>query len=89
MGTAGTPAMHCSESGLAVCGCSDLFIKERFIERGFGAERIVVFPDAVDLAHFEALPCKEACRQQLHLPLERSIIGYMGASRRWGWRRGF
>src|SRR5262249_12332837 len=54
------------------------FIKERFIGRSFAAERVLVFPDAVDLRLFEDLPCQKACRQRLHLPQDRSIIGYIG-----------
>jgi glycosyltransferase involved in cell wall biosynthesis len=64
------------------------FIKERFIERRFPAERVLVFPDGVDLGLFEDLPCQEACRQQLHLPLDRSIIGYIGRFQTLGMEKG-
>lgn len=57
------------------------FIKERFAEMGFPAEKVVVLPDGVDLSHFEALPGKKDCRRRLELPQNRPIIGYIGRFR--------
>jgi glycosyltransferase involved in cell wall biosynthesis len=57
------------------------FIKERFVELGFLAEKAIVLPDGVDLSLFEGLPSKEECRRRLGLPLDRVIIGYIGRFR--------
>ncbi len=57
------------------------FIKERFVELGFPAEKGIVLPDGVDLSLFEGLPSKEECRRRLGLPLDRVIIGYIGRFR--------
>jgi glycosyltransferase involved in cell wall biosynthesis len=64
------------------------FIKKWFIERGFPAERILVLPNGVDFTHFEDLPDKETCRQLLNLPLDRSIIGYVGRFQTLGTEKG-
>ena len=64
------------------------FIKGRFVERGFPAERVLVFPDGVDLRLFEDLPCQKVCRQRLQLPLDRSIIGYIGRFQTLGMEKG-
>jgi glycosyltransferase involved in cell wall biosynthesis len=64
------------------------FIKERFIGRSFAAKRVLVFPDGVDLRLFEDLPCQKACRQRLHLPLDRTIIGYIGRFQTLGMEKG-
>lgn len=54
------------------------FIKERFVEIGFPAERVVVLPDGVDLSLFADLPSREECRRRLGLPQDRLIMGYVG-----------
>jgi glycosyltransferase involved in cell wall biosynthesis len=45
---------------------------------GFLASKVMVLPDGVDLSLFEHLPSKDECRRRLGLPLDRSIIGYIG-----------
>ena len=57
------------------------FIRERFVELGFTAEKSIVLPDAVDLSLFEGLPSKEECQRRLGLPLDRMIVGYIGRFR--------
>lgn len=57
------------------------FIKQRFVEIGFPAEKVIVLPDGVDLSLFEDLPGKAECRHQLGLPNNRHIIGYIGRFR--------
>jgi glycosyltransferase involved in cell wall biosynthesis len=54
------------------------FIKERLLTMGFLASKVMVLPDGVDLSLFEHLPSKDECRRRLGLPLDRSIIGYIG-----------
>jgi glycosyltransferase involved in cell wall biosynthesis len=53
-------------------------MRERFVEMGFPAQKVAVFPDGVDVALFEDLPSREACRRRLELPRHRLIIGYIG-----------
>jgi glycosyltransferase involved in cell wall biosynthesis len=57
------------------------FIQERLIAMGFPAAKVQVLPDAVDLSLFKNLPCQDECRRRLGLPLDRSIIGYIGRFR--------
>ncbi len=64
------------------------FIRDRLLDMGFPPEKIVVWPDAVDLGMFDPLPSKEECRRQLGLPLERPIIGYIGRFRTMGMEKG-
>jgi glycosyltransferase involved in cell wall biosynthesis len=54
------------------------FIKKQFVELGFPAANVRVLPDGVDLSLFDNLPSREACRARLELPLDRSVIGYVG-----------
>jgi glycosyltransferase involved in cell wall biosynthesis len=57
------------------------FIRERFVELGFLAEKVIVLSDGVDLSLFEDLPRKEECRRKLGLPSDRCIVGYIGRFR--------
>jgi glycosyltransferase involved in cell wall biosynthesis len=57
------------------------FIKQRLVEMGFPAEKVTVLPDGVDLSLFESLLSKEECRCKLVLPLDCSIVGYIGRFR--------
>jgi glycosyltransferase involved in cell wall biosynthesis len=54
------------------------FIRERLIALGFTPAKVQVLPDGVDLSQFENLPCRDECRRRLGIPLDRSIIGYIG-----------
>jgi glycosyltransferase involved in cell wall biosynthesis len=54
------------------------FIRQAFEEMGVPREKVLVLPDGVDLARFACLPTQEECRRQLGLPVDRSIIGYIG-----------
>ena len=53
-------------------------LKNILVSQGLPAEKILVAPDAVDLAKFNNLPDKEQCRRKLGLPLARPIVGYIG-----------
>jgi glycosyltransferase involved in cell wall biosynthesis len=57
------------------------FIRERFVELGFLAEKVIVLPDGVDLSLFEGLPSTGECRRRLGLPLGHPIVGYIGRFR--------
>ena len=65
------------------------FIKQQFVEMGFPAEKVTVLPDGVDLSLFESLLSKEECRCKLGLPLDRSIVGYIGRFRTRGDGEGY
>jgi glycosyltransferase involved in cell wall biosynthesis len=53
-------------------------LRERYIAAGVPAERVLVAPDGVDLARFEALPERDEARRQLGLPSEGKIVCYTG-----------
>src|SRR5712692_6539555 len=57
------------------------FIKERLVEIGFSAQKVVVLPDGTDLVVFVDLPSREQCRERLGLPQDRLILGYVGRFR--------
>ena len=48
------------------------------IAQGFESAKILLQPDAVDLAEFSAQPDKCAARTQLGLPLDQYFLGYVG-----------
>ena len=54
------------------------WIRDKFIEMGFDGNLVTVLPSAMDPTQFETTPTKETCRQQLGLPAERPIVGYIG-----------
>lgn len=64
------------------------FIKEGLTTIGFPPHKVVVQPDAVDLSLFEHLPDKDKCRQQLGLPADRPIVGYIGRFQTLGIEKG-
>lgn len=57
------------------------FLKARLIQLGFPDQKILILPDGVDVSLFDQLPGREACRRRLGLPVDRSIIGYIGRFR--------
>jgi len=63
-------------------------IKEQLVKMGFEEEKVIVLHHGVDLSRFKNLPSKEKCRQELGLPLERPIIGYIGRFRTMGMEKG-
>lgn len=50
----------------------------KYQERGYPAKRIQVEPDAVDIDRYAINKSQVECRNQLGLPLNRPIIGYIG-----------
>lgn len=56
-------------------------LERLFAQAGFPPDKIVVAPDAVDLARFQIAETQDACRQRLGLPVDRPIIGYVGRFR--------
>lgn len=64
------------------------FIRSRLMEIGFPAEKVIILPDGVDVQMFARLPCKNACRRRLGLPLDRPIIGYIGRFHTLGMEKG-
>jgi glycosyltransferase involved in cell wall biosynthesis len=54
------------------------FIKQGCEEMGVPKEKVLVLPDGVELTRFAGVPTQEECRRQLGLPVDRSIIGYIG-----------
>jgi len=64
------------------------FIKQRLVAQGFHKERITILPDAVDQALFSISLTKEECRKKLGLPVDASIIGYVGRFTTMGMEKG-
>jgi glycosyltransferase involved in cell wall biosynthesis len=64
------------------------FIRHAFIQLGASPERIIREPDAIDLADFAQLPSQKEARQQLGLPQEKTIIGYIGRFKTMGMDKG-
>lgn len=53
-------------------------LKEHYVEAGLPAHKILVWPDAVDMGAFDALPEKEVLRQRLGLAPDAFIATYCG-----------
>jgi glycosyltransferase involved in cell wall biosynthesis len=53
-------------------------IRERLVQLGVPAIKIAVLPNGVDLALFERTGDRLRCREELALPIDRPIIGYVG-----------
>jgi glycosyltransferase involved in cell wall biosynthesis len=52
--------------------------RQRLIQSGISADRIVKAPSAVDVRQYENLPSREECRSLHGLPADRLIVGYIG-----------
>lgn len=63
-------------------------LKRRFMDKGFSEDKILVAPDAVDLAIFDPAVTKDEARERLGLPKETHIIGYMGRLKTMGMEKG-
>jgi glycosyltransferase involved in cell wall biosynthesis len=65
------------------------FIKEE-LEKNFGinSEKILISPDAVDLAKFDIKVEKQKARELLNLPLDKKILGYTGSFKTMGKDKG-
>jgi len=55
---------------------------------GFDPSRITVLGNGVDLTQYDDLPVPEECRRRLSLPLDRSIVGYVGRFETMGVEKG-
>ena len=64
------------------------FIQQAYVALGASPAQINVEPDAVVLDAYTHLPDKTAVRQQLNLPLNRLIIGYIGRFETMGMDKG-
>lgn len=54
-------------------------MKQRLINLGIEADKILVSPDAVDLTVFDINLTKEQARRQLNLPVGAVLLGYTGS----------
>ncbi|OHA91074.1 MAG: hypothetical protein A2665_01105 [Candidatus Zambryskibacteria bacterium RIFCSPHIGHO2_01_FULL_46_30] len=63
-------------------------LKSDLIQLGIKQERIMVSPDGVNLAQFANLPSKDELRRKLGLPLDKTIIAYVGRYRTMGQEKG-
>ena len=61
-------------------------LKEKFQQ--FGFSRINVAHDGVDLGEFDLAMDQDACRRELKLPLDKTLIGYVGQLRTLGMEKG-
>lgn len=57
--------------------------KEEFAQLGFIYDRILVAPDAVDLARFEKPPVQKEARDTLAIPSKRKVAIYAGTIEGW------
>lgn len=53
-------------------------IRDRLVAGGVAPERVLVAPDAVDLARFQQLPSRSEARRRLGLPLDQPMAVYTG-----------
>ncbi len=63
-------------------------LKNVFVRAGIPENRIIVAHDAVDLEAFEHLPEKQQLRKELHLPLSKKLIAYVGKYKTMGESKG-
>ncbi len=59
-----------------------------FVENGFPEAKILVAHDAVDLDEFVVSESKIELREKLDLPVEKSIVGYIGRFQTMGMEKG-
>ena len=62
------------------------FLKRELINAGVAESRIIIAPDAVDLALFDIELSKEAARKRLSLPQDRRIVLYAGSFFLYDWK---
>lgn len=63
-------------------------LKDFYIEKGISAGRILVAPDGVDLADFDINISKDKLGEDLALPKNKKIIGYVGKYKTMGKEKG-
>jgi glycosyltransferase involved in cell wall biosynthesis len=64
------------------------FIKDRLVQIGISAEKIIVSPDGVNLSLFDIPLSKEEAREKLNLPKNKKLVGYVGMFRTLGMEKG-
>ena len=60
--------------------------KVKLLEMSLAADKILVFPDAVDIKEFDINLSKEEARKKLDLPLNKKIILYTGSFLLYRWK---
>lgn len=63
-------------------------LKDFYIKKGISAGKILVAPDGVDLADFDVNISKDKLREDLTLPKDKKIIGYVGKYKTMGKEKG-
>ncbi|HEY4482783.1 MAG TPA: glycosyltransferase family 4 protein [Candidatus Paceibacterota bacterium] len=58
-------------------------LRDRLIELGVPADKILVAPDGVDLKDFDIAISKAQARKQFNLPLDKKIVLYVGLFDEW------
>lgn len=64
--------------GLVHVTTTTSWVRDRLITMGFDNNLVSVLPSAMDPTQFLRTPTKEICRDQLSLPADRPIVGYIG-----------
>ncbi len=54
------------------------YLRDEYVKAGVPANKILVWPDAVDLPRFQSAPPRLQARAELNLPLDRPIAMYCG-----------
>ncbi|KKS96840.1 hypothetical protein A3B05_01040 [Candidatus Giovannonibacteria bacterium RIFCSPLOWO2_01_FULL_43_160] len=62
------------------------FLKNELIKFGVSENKILILPDAVDLAKFDIKISKEEAREKLNLPQDKKIILYIGSFYLYDWK---
>lgn len=62
------------------------FLKKELVSVGVSRNKILVFPDCVDLAEFDKDITKEEAREKLDLPLDKKIVVYTGSFSIYDWK---
>ena len=63
-------------------------LKKKFLEHGIPEAKILVAHDGVDLEEFTIMNSQGQCRDELRLPRDKKIIGYVGQLRTLGMDKG-
>lgn len=62
--------------------------KAQLVQMGVAEEKIVVEPDAVDLEKYLDLPVKKDAQSTFRLPVNRTVVGYIGRLKTMGMDKG-
>ena len=58
-------------------------LKNKFIESGYSAEKVLLAPDAIDLDEFNIPETYEQAKTKLHFPSDKKIVLYVGHLFEW------